>query len=228
MRELKIEYQRDNAPIKVHMNGFQLAARRLGDWEPVLEPSVIQILHAPGCVDMTIRGDDAVDGQLGDGDSSALRVNASIPLVRAMAALSNLLCSASSMAECVSCESIINHDLVIRDNFFGSGIHSGKRPKAGLSPDGETHLQRNKVERLLSSSKELPRVVVRIESLRLSIIGGGHDDVPHKEALVLSIKGVMFDYSATVKHHRFYLSTEDAQLDSCVHSIIQRDIFDYF
>lgn len=210
------------------MSGLQLAARRLGEWEPVLEPSSIHILQSRGCIDMAIRGDDAVDGQLGDGDSAALRVNVSIPLVRAMAAFSNLLCSASSMAACASYESAIDHDLVIRDDFFGNGVHSGKRLAASLAPDGQTHRQQNEVESGLSLSKEPPTVVIRIESLRLSIIGGGHDDVPHKEALVLSIKGVVVDYAATAKYHRLNVSTEDAQLDSCVHSVAQRDTLEYF
>ena len=102
LSRLKLEYQQHDVAFHVHIDGLKLECQRLGEWEPVLEPSVIRVSSLQGRIDVAVSGDEAMDGHLGDGDCNSLRINASVPLIRATTSLAMLVSSALDLGRRVS------------------------------------------------------------------------------------------------------------------------------
>lgn len=212
---MDVKYCPSEIELEAKITCLQIEARRNGEWEPALEPSVVRISSRNRRIDLTISGDDSVDGQLGDGDCSSLRVNVSASTVHATAAITNLVTSALDVTIDMARENVIDQELIVRDNFFGESYKlRGETP--GNSPMDSSlppHLGSTK-DALPPSEVSPMAIVIQVETLRISFLEGGLDDVPQNETLVATVKDAVAEFSVTRSRRRFNLCIEDAQIDS--------------
>ncbi|KAJ8603073.1 hypothetical protein CTAYLR_006671, partial [Chrysophaeum taylorii] len=205
-RRLEVTFFPGKGTTETAVSLLQFDIRRAGEWEPALEPCLVRVSSRSKRVEVTINGDDSVDGEMGDGDCLSLRVNVSLPLLRATLAAIDLASSGIAAAAGASEDvPVVRHSHVVRDNFFGDG---DSRSQSVAEVAALKH------DNLPLQSNNAMAVMLRVDALRLSIVEGGSEDVPQCEALVLTIKDAIAEYSVKREQHRCNLYIEDAQLDS--------------
>ena len=201
----------------------RLDARSHDAWEPAVEPSLIAWATRDDRLDLSLNGDTVDDS--GDGDDESLRLNVSLPLLRAALVVRDLFSNIADAADAaigggkkttthVRPPTTPEKKIMVMEDFFSKPKTSpGLSASSLASPSRRSDLEKRSPRRETTLKKR--SVVTRVSTLRLSVVEGDDSETTaQNEVLVLTLRDVVAEVAVTAELYHLSLSIDDAQLDS--------------